>query len=208
MTSASVQVQMLSEASGQAQSGNTDSNVEGYDDDGTFILVPKPGLPDGASIYEFTTNPVVAANKNQDINDLRMVPNECSICLCEYTVGSDAVWSSNPQCDHVFHANCIEQWLMKQRDGPLCPCCRRDFVIDPFDAGPGEIINDIEIGDSTGDSIIAAATTSSGSLEASVASAAEESMSPIDESDEDQPATAQNSSLSRSEVQMPNINQT
>lgn len=22
---------------------------------------------------------------------------------------------------------------MRQRDGPLCPCCRRDFVIDPFD---------------------------------------------------------------------------
>jgi hypothetical protein len=22
---------------------------------------------------------------------------------------------------------------MKQREGPLCPCCRRDFVIDPFD---------------------------------------------------------------------------
>ena len=22
---------------------------------------------------------------------------------------------------------------MKQREGPLCPCCRRDFVIDPYD---------------------------------------------------------------------------
>ena len=22
---------------------------------------------------------------------------------------------------------------MKQRGGPLCPCCRRDFVIDPLD---------------------------------------------------------------------------
>ncbi len=22
---------------------------------------------------------------------------------------------------------------MKQRDGPLCPCCRRDFVLDPYD---------------------------------------------------------------------------
>ncbi|OEU19897.1 hypothetical protein FRACYDRAFT_155564, partial [Fragilariopsis cylindrus CCMP1102] len=53
---------------------------------------------------------------------------ECSICLCEYIVGSDLVYSSNPQCDHVFHAECIEQWIMKQRDGPLCPCCRRDFV--------------------------------------------------------------------------------
>lgn len=22
---------------------------------------------------------------------------------------------------------------MKQREGPLCPCCRRDFIVDPFD---------------------------------------------------------------------------
>ena len=22
---------------------------------------------------------------------------------------------------------------MKQREGPLCPCCRRDFVVDPLD---------------------------------------------------------------------------
>lgn len=63
----------------------------------------------------------------------RHAPIECSICLCDYTVGSDVVWSSNPQCDHVFHASCIEVWLMKQREGPLCPCCRRDFVIDPYD---------------------------------------------------------------------------
>jgi len=125
----------------------------------TFILIPKPGLPDGASIYEFNNN-TVAASRNQDFNDLRQVPNECSICLCEYTVGSDAVWSSNPQCDHVFHADCIEQWLMKQRDGPLCPCCRRDFVIDPFDVGPGEN-DDLESGNGnnhstdTGERIIA-----------------------------------------------------
>lgn len=22
---------------------------------------------------------------------------------------------------------------MKQREGPLCPCCRRDFIVDPLD---------------------------------------------------------------------------
>ena len=126
---------------------------ENYDSD-DFILVPKPGLPHGAAIDEFNPNMncctiSINQNKTKDGVELRKVPNECSICLCEYTVGSDIVWSSNPQCDHVFHTNCIEQWLMKQRDGPLCPCCRRDFVIDPFDLGPGEI-DDLEKGDSTG----------------------------------------------------------
>eukprot|EP00536_Pseudo-nitzschia_multiseries_P011163 jgi/Psemu1/326344/estExt_fgenesh1_pg.C_3660003 len=115
-----------------------------------FILIPKPGLPDGASMYEFNSNsnPNIAANNSngrtfqqQDASNMRKAQNECSICLCEYEVGSDVVWSSNSQCDHVFHANCIEEWLMKQRDGPLCPCCRRDFVIDPFDFRPGDADN-------------------------------------------------------------------
>mmetsp|Transcript_1874 Transcript_1874/g.4491 ORF Transcript_1874/g.4491 Transcript_1874/m.4491 type:complete len:358 (+) Transcript_1874:75-1148(+) len=118
-----------------------------YDDADGFVLIPKPGLPDGGSIYEFNANanPNVASNNKKDDVALRKVPNECTICLCEYEVGSDIVWSSNPQCEHAFHKNCIEQWLMKQRDGPLCPCCRRDFVIDPFDCGSKDT-DDLESG--------------------------------------------------------------
>ncbi|KAL3902592.1 MAG: hypothetical protein SGILL_010772 [Bacillariaceae sp.] len=106
------------------------------DEEDTFILVPEPGLSKGAFL-EIGGGSDDSDNNKQSTPDtietMRQVPNECSICLCEYTVGSDIVWSSNPQCDHVFHEECIEQWLMKQREGPLCPCCRRDFVIDPFD---------------------------------------------------------------------------
>jgi len=136
-----------------------------------FILVPRPGLPNGAAFHEFNSNNNLftlvnnhnKANQQQQDNDLRRVPNECSICLCEYEIGSDIVWSSNPQCEHVFHTKCIEQWLMKQREGPLCPCCRRDFVIDPFDCGSGDI-NDLEKGNSSAfarnsDEIIGTATS-------------------------------------------------
>jgi hypothetical protein len=111
-----------------------------------FVLIPVPGLPSGALLDFLMNSSNYSSNNNLQssihsssnhrmltTSTLREVPIECSICLCEYTVGSDVVWSSNPQCEHVFHKNCIEQWLMKQREGPLCPCCRRDFVIDPFD---------------------------------------------------------------------------
>jgi hypothetical protein len=63
----------------------------------------------------------------------RLVPCLCIICLQQYEVGDEIVWSSNPDCEHCFHSPCIERWLIKQRGGPLCPCCRRDFIIDPYD---------------------------------------------------------------------------
>lgn len=115
------------ESNGKATDGEPIDNTYDSDD---FILVPKPGVP-----HSDKPSP----------GKLRKVPNECSICLCEYNVGSDIVWSSNPKCEHVFHTSCIEQWLLKQREGPLCPCCRRDFVIDPFDSSPDET-DDLEKG--------------------------------------------------------------
>lgn len=65
--------------------------------------------------------------------NMRLVPNLCAICLSDYEVGEAIVWSSNLSCEHAFHTDCMESWLMKQRGAPLCPCCRQDFVVDPLD---------------------------------------------------------------------------
>lgn len=78
---------------------------------------------------------------------LRDVPNDCAICISHFRVGDAVVWSSNPQCEHCFHANCIETWLMKRPGGPLCPCCRREFVIDPLDEDDGN--DDVVVGNET-----------------------------------------------------------
>jgi hypothetical protein len=93
-----------------------DASGKSIDLDNLFVEIPAPGLS-------------VTPNSKK----LRLVPNLCTICLCNYEIGTDIVWSSNSVCDHAFHFECIEQWLMNQRDGPLCPCCRRDFIIDPYD---------------------------------------------------------------------------
>lgn len=74
------------------------------DEETTLILIPKPGLN-------------ITPNVDEDSTSLRLVESLCSICLCNYEVGSDIVWSSNSACEHVFHEICIEQWLMKQREG-------------------------------------------------------------------------------------------
>lgn len=105
-------------------------------DDENETEIDRPGEVDDAQLDEedlVIRVPAPGMFVDLEKQKLRDVPGTCTICLSSYTVGSDVVWSSNESCEHVFHANCIERWLLKQREGPLCPCCRRDFVLDPFE---------------------------------------------------------------------------
>lgn len=95
------------------------------EDDSLLVEIPAPGLHLSLGPNEKPPN--------------RLVSGMCTICLCVFETGSDVVWSSNELCGHVFHEDCIEKWLMKERQGPLCPCCRRDFIVDPYDMETGEI---------------------------------------------------------------------
>jgi hypothetical protein len=46
----------------------------------------------------------------------------CAICLDDYKHGEAIQGSKN--CVHVFHAECIMDWLVKHQE---CPICRTDF---------------------------------------------------------------------------------
>lgn len=87
-----------------------------------------------------------------DTYDTREVKNGCAICLSEYDCGDQVTWAANEECQHVFHSDCILQWMLavgrkeqkKRRRYPelatgdpikdvidfpmLCPCCRQVFV--------------------------------------------------------------------------------
>jgi Ring finger domain len=56
------------------------------------------------------------------------VPNCCAICLGSYEVGDQVIWSSNPECSHAFHSECILEWLIKMQPETPCPCCRQEFT--------------------------------------------------------------------------------
>ena len=68
---------------------------------------------------------------------------ECNICLSAFQVGDRIAWSKNNGnintesntndliCRHIFHAECIERWLLV-REG--CPVCRRNYF-DDLDVG-------------------------------------------------------------------------
>lgn len=47
--------------------------------------------------------------------------NTCPICLCEYQ--AKETLRSIPECNHHFHASCIDEWLRKN---PTCPVCRKN----------------------------------------------------------------------------------
>jgi len=54
-------------------------------------------------------------------------PNfECTICLEPYINGEEI--SAAESCSHIFHKDCILEWLLKS---DLCPCCRTQ-MIDPI----------------------------------------------------------------------------
>ncbi|CAA7401626.1 unnamed protein product [Spirodela intermedia] len=56
---------------------------------------------------------------------------ECAVCLSEFD-GGDTL-RLLPKCDHVFHANCIDAWLLAHT---TCPVCRADLVPNPNEPPP------------------------------------------------------------------------
>jgi hypothetical protein len=59
-----------------------------------------------------------------------LVFNGCAICLDTYKAGEFVVWSSNTECQHAFHRDCILDCFVNLKDDDMtpCPCCRQDFV--------------------------------------------------------------------------------
>jgi len=53
--------------------------------------------------------------------------NECSICLEPYGKGDSICVSKSPECQHMFHKQCIVEWLQKQDHCPLCRVDLMDF---------------------------------------------------------------------------------
>ncbi|XP_009762608.1 E3 ubiquitin-protein ligase ATL41-like [Nicotiana tabacum] len=82
------------------------------------IEPPKQGLQPSAiaslPIFTFKQNNLAdGAKENNSV--------ECTICLSVFEDGETA--RTLPNCKHVFHAECIDKWLVSQS---TCPICRTE----------------------------------------------------------------------------------
>lgn len=130
-----------------------DSSLEGggfnefFDESPNQVVIPAAGVRRNS------------CNDDLPTELLRRVPNGCAICLGRFKPGDLVTWSNNQNCCHVFHNECILDWLIasgrkamrRQRrmedttelryvNNPLlkitnfampCPCCRQEFMLKP-----------------------------------------------------------------------------
>jgi hypothetical protein len=51
----------------------------------------------------------------------------CAICLSSFKPQQLVCESNNPSCRHIFHKDCMVNWLMKNHDN--CPMCREVYLL-------------------------------------------------------------------------------
>ncbi|CAB4312877.1 unnamed protein product [Prunus armeniaca] len=73
----------------------------------TAAKTPPPLAEKKASSFRYTKNQAIATNTD----------SECSICLGEFKDGEKC---RQLECEHAFHGECIDQWLLKKMHCPLC----------------------------------------------------------------------------------------
>jgi len=78
-------------------------------------------IPDNKATVDFQAAKKSMIQESEEDED---DGNVCTICLEHFGVGEEVAWSRQPSCRHVFHRECITQWLMKSGE---CPMCRVEY---------------------------------------------------------------------------------
>jgi len=72
-------------------------------------IVEKEQIEGGVSC---TKDEAGDANDPEVVSKKRAVPIFCAVCLAKYEIFDRVCWSSNSECSHVFHEDCMLKWLV------------------------------------------------------------------------------------------------
>jgi len=56
----------------------------------------------------------------------------CPICIDPFQPGDEVCWSKSERCNHVYHLDCMTEWLMENEE---CPLCRENYLCNNEDDG-------------------------------------------------------------------------
>jgi len=104
--------------------GRIDNSDDYYDDDSTWIDVGEDSTFDEPDVLFTGCVEVQRRRVTSDgriklkMSVLGVTVNRCGICISQFRGGQHA--SMNSLCRHVFHENCLRQWLARSRTCPLC----------------------------------------------------------------------------------------
>jgi len=81
------------------------------------------------TVDEWLITKTVRAHNKSNRSSIIIAPDdspessECMICMEVFEKGSEVSWSSSEDCNHVFHKECIIEWLISHTDCPYCRNC-------------------------------------------------------------------------------------
>jgi Ring finger domain len=101
-----------------------------------YVQIYAPDNTDNESgslqtVEEENTNESVTTKSNcsgdTDIYDAEeaLQNPQCAICFEPFKNGDAISSSRNNKCQHIFHRQCIFEWLLKHEG---CPFCRRNYL--------------------------------------------------------------------------------
>ena len=116
-----------------ANSAANDSVRSGAGNGGIYLVdTIRSGLGTAVStVRSIGVGGGIGGGGGDDDDDGTTVPSECSICLADYQEGDVVVWAKTDRCNHIFHEECIEQWLERHDN---CPLCREKILEDDDDS--------------------------------------------------------------------------
>jgi len=115
------------------------SKLQNYDELGRAGREPsRPSQEKSIEMTQLATNEPTPINRHSplamDEPDLKLDEDPskftCAVCIEDIEIGE---WYKKlPQCQHCFHATCIDQWLSTRA---TCPVCRQRVMVDDYADG-------------------------------------------------------------------------